>query len=445
MKPPALSRVVEWMRRPSVMLVIVGLVLPNLAFVVLALLGISVPPRTLPIILYLLAAASTRFLPGPLVILLFVAALAFDIMFCATQMFGLTLTEAVFALQFIHELDILSSKLYVVLIVTLIAVFGYTFYLLLRHATVLRRAGWLPMLLLGLLALPADIGLNMPRHSNFWLDVGRDITFDSAMKNSGFIKRIEKPNGRHMLVVIVEAMGHFADPAQQKLLEDAIASSGIGARYDIAEGTNSFIGGTTAAEMREFCGTRDSYLDRLAKPDLNCLPFRMGAFGYKTSAYHGFSGEMFERSQWWPNIGFQERFFGADVYQPGEQLCGSVFVGICDPALVKRVAKRIREATSPQFTYLLTVNTHIPVLVDQGYQHLDCKTHDGPVPEREVCIMTDAWIELLQTIAEEWAQPGMPPTDILIVGDHAPPLWYRKARDLFTTGQVTWFRLSPKG
>ncbi len=38
----------------------------------------------------------------------------------------------------------------------------------------------------------------------------------------------------------------------------------------------------------------------------------------------------------------------------------------------------------------------------------------------------------------------MPPTDILIVGDHAPPLWYRKARDLFTTGEVSWFRLSPK-
>ncbi len=433
-----------WLSRPWVLMVIVGLILPNLAFVALSILGISVPPRTLPIILYLLAAASTRFLPGPVVILLFIAALAFDIMFCATQMFGLTLTEAVFALQFIHELDILSSKLYIVLILTVIAVFGYTFYLLLRRIRDLRRASWLPMLFLGLLALPADIAINTPRHSNFWLNLGRDVTFESAIKNSGFVHLIEKPNGRHVMVVIVEAMGHFADPAQQKLLQDAIASGGITDRYDISEGMSTFIGSTTAAEMREFCATRDSYIDRLAKPQLDCVPFRMGAFGYQTSGYHGFSGGMFERSKWWPNIGFGEAHFGDDLYQPGEQLCGSVFIGLCDPDLVARVAARIKAATKPQFTYVLTVNTHIPVLVDQGYKHLDCKTHDGPVPEREVCIMTDAWIELLQTIAKEWADPAMPPTEILIVGDHAPPLWYRKARDLFTPGEVTWFRLTPK-
>ena len=59
--------------------------------------------------------------------------------------------------------------------------------------------------------------------------------------------------------------------------------------------------------------------------------------------------------------------------------------------------------------------------------------------------MADGWVELLQSIARAWADPAMPPTEILIVGDHAPPLWYRQARDLFTPGEVSWFRLTPKG
>jgi hypothetical protein len=433
-----------WLRRPSVLLLIVGLILPNMAFVTLSLIGISVPSRTLPIIIYLLAAASIRFMPSTTVAMMFVGALAFDIMFCATQLFGLTLTEAIFALQFINELDILNSSLYVVLIVALLVVFGLTFYLLLRYAKDLRHASWTPMLLLGVIVIPTDIAVNTPRNSNFWLSVGRDIPFESAMINSGFMKLVEHPNGHHMLVVIVESIGRFANPKQQRLIEDAIHSPSLDKRYDITEGMSSFLGSTTAAEMREFCATRSSYLDYLNKSKRDCVPFRMAAAGYSTNGYHGFSAEMFEREQWWPHIGFQHQLFGETLQRPGERFCGDVFVGICDPTLVKRIAQQLRAATQPQFLYLLTFNTHIPVLVDQGYKHLDCKDPGGPVPEREVCIMTDAWIELLQTISREWSAPGMPPTEILIVGDHAPPLWYRKARDLFIPGQVPWFRLSPK-
>ena len=441
---PLMRAIVNGLRRPPVMLLIVGLILPNTAFLVLSLIGISVPPRTLPIILYLLAAASIRFLPSPAVSLLFIAALVFDIVFCATQLFGLTLAEAVFALQFINELDILNSQLYVVLIVAVTAIFGLTFYLLLRHAKDLRHARWTQMLILGLVAIPADIAINTPRNSNFWLSVGRDIPFESAMINSGFIKLMEQPNGHHMLVVIVEALGHFADPKQQRLLEDALQSSGLDARYAITTGMSSFIGSTTASEMRELCATRDSYLDSLDKTQPDCLPFRLNAAGYTTTGYHGFSAGMFQRDLWWPHIGFQQQFFGETLQQPGERFCGDVFVGICDPVLVKRIAQQVKAATTPQFNYLLTFNTHIPVLVDQGYKHLDCSRRGGVVPDREVCIMTDAWIELLQTIAREWAAPDMPPVEMLIVGDHAPPLWHRKARDLFTPGQVTWFSLSPK-
>ncbi|MBI2255776.1 MAG: hypothetical protein HYU58_14235 [Proteobacteria bacterium] len=437
--------IINWLRQPTVLLIMVGLVLPNVAFVALSLIGISVPPRSLPIILYLLAAVSIRFLPGWAVVAALVVAFSFDVMFCATQLFGLTLTEALFALRFINELDILSSKLYIVLIVLLGGIFGLIFYLLLRQGSKLRHANATAMLCLGVVALPADIWLNTPRDSALWLKLGQALPFESAIGNSGYMKLIEQPNGRHMLVVIVEAMGHFTDPEMQGLLEQAIRSNGIETRYDVTSGMNNFIGGTTSAEMREFCQTRDSYLGNIDAPRPDCLPFKMADAGYTTSAYHGFSGGMFERSKWWPHIGFQERHFGEDMMQPGEKLCGDVFVGICDPKLVRDLAAHLKAATTPQFGYLLTFNTHVPVIVDQGYHHLDCSRKDSAVPEREVCIMADAWIELLQTIAASFAAADVPPTEILIVGDHAPPLWYRKARDLFTPRQVSWFRLSPKG
>ncbi len=104
-------------------------------------------------------------------------------MFCATQMFGLTLTEAVFALQFIHQLDILSSKLYIILIITVAAVFGYIFYLLRHYMQRLRRANWLPMLLLGLIVIPIDVSLNTPRNSNSGLASGAISPLNRRCRN----------------------------------------------------------------------------------------------------------------------------------------------------------------------------------------------------------------------------------------------------------------------
>lgn len=437
-------QIFNWIQRPNIMLIVVGLVLPNIVFVVLSLLGISIPPRSLPIIFYLLVTLSIRILPGWAVVIAFILAFIFDVVFCATQLFGLTLSEAFFALRFINELDILNSRLYILLILLLGGTFSLISYLLLKKTSELRHARATTMLLLGLLIIPLDLWLNTLRDSTLWLKLGQDPPFESAMDKSDFIKLIEKPNNRHMLVIVVEAMGHFADAKMQSLLEQAIRFGDIESRYSITAGTNNFIGSTTAAEMREFCQTRDSYMEVLATPRSDCLPFKMEKSGYQTSGYHGFSGKMFDRSTWWSHIGFKRQYFGEDLIKPGDHLCGDVFVGVCDPKLVKHIAAQLKDAAAPQFIYLLTFNTHVPVIVDQGYHHLDCRSDGSVIPEREVCMMTDAWVELLQAIAVTFAQADIPPTEILIVGDHAPPLWYSKARNLFTPRQVSWFRLTPK-
>jgi fumarate reductase subunit C len=430
--------------RPAVAMLVIGVLLPNILFAILALIGFSIPPRTLPIMGYVFAACSLRFLPSPLVALLYLAALFFDIVHCATQFFGLAPQEALFALQFINELDIINSHLYVVLVAAVTATTGFALYLLIRHGRRFKRGTWSLMLLGGMVTVPADIAVNMPRHSVFYLNMGRDLPFESAADSSGYRDLMTKPNGHHMLVVIVEAMGHFADPANQKLLSDAFAGAAFQTRYQVTAGKNSHLGSTTAGEMRELCGTRQSYISILETDMPECAPFRLQAAGYETTGYHGFAGNMFERLQWWPHIGLQNQHFAETLVKAGDRQCGDVFTGACDPELVKVIASQIKQAATPQFVYFLTVNTHVPVIVDQGYGHLDCRNQGGPMREREVCIMTDGWIELFQGIATALAAPDMPPVEVLIVGDHAPPLWHRQARDLFESGQVGWYRLTPR-
>ena len=51
-------------------------------------------------------------------------------------------------------------------------------------------------------------------------------------------------------------------------------------------------------------------------------------------------------------------------------------------------------------------------------------------------------MDLFDSIAR--AVADLPPMEILVVGDHAPPLWSKVGRNLFTPGQVTWVRLAPK-
>ncbi|TDQ78541.1 hypothetical protein A8950_3597 [Dongia mobilis] len=437
-----------WLRgillKPPVLLLLIGIIIPNLIFVSLALAGLTVPPRTLPIILYVLIAASLRFLPPAAVAVLYFAALLFDVVYCTTQFFGLAPQEALFALQFFGELDILNSQLYALLTVTVVASVGGILFLLLRHGRHAAGGSWSLMLLGGLILIPTDIIANAPLQAGnrFGFSLGTEPAFDSAMLNSGYQALIDAPQDRKMLVIIVEAMGRFADPAHQKLLDDALATPALTAGYRISSGHNSFFGSTTAGEMRELCGTRRSYIELLDQDMTECTPFRLQAQGYRTVGYHGFSPEMFQRSQWWPHIGLTDPRFGTDVHQSGQRLCGEVFVGVCDPDILSHIAADLR-ADGPQFVYLLTLNTHIPVPLSEAYGHLDCEGKD-PIGDFGVCLMVDQWIELLRGIGAMLTEPGMPPVEVLIVGDHAPPLWYRKARDLFEQGHVSWYRLTPR-
>jgi len=65
----------------------------------------------------------------------------------------------------------------------------------------------------------------------------------------------------------------------------------------------------------------------------------------------------------------------------------------------------------------------------------------GPLKSEQVCRLAELWIQVFDRTADIIAAPGLPPTDVLIVGDLAPPFWSHEGRSHFVPAEVPWIRL----
>ena len=154
---------------------------------------------------------------------------------------------------------------------------------------------------------------------------------------------------------------------------------------------------------------------------------------------------MFERNIWYPKIGFSELNFmetmakdkGADV----SGRCGSVFLGLCDSDVGALVhARLLAPGDKPKFVYWLSLNSHVPFVAKQKGT-LNCRGAAAAIANGTVCELTELWADVFDAVAAIAADPRLPPTDILVVGDHHTPLWERAAKDRFTLGMVDWYFL----
>ena len=84
----------------------------------------------------------------------------------------------------------------------------------------------------------------------------------------------------------------------------------------------------------------------------------------------------------------------------------------------------------------------MPIAPHEGTPRLGCEQGGGRIGHVEVCYMTELWMDMFQGVVQ--LARDLPDTEIMLVGDHAPPLWSKAGRELFTPGKVTWVRLTPK-
>jgi hypothetical protein len=269
---------------------------------------------------------------------------------------------------------------------------------------------------------------------------------ESAVEQSGLLARLDLPSYRSdILLIQVEGLGVFRDSTEQELLLKTLRSAARVEGLNFVAGEVPYHGSTNDGILRELCQLEGSY-SRLQTVEARiCIPQRLRRRGYSTTAYHGFSSRLFDRASWFPWLGFEGIEFEEQLIGEGEaEHCGGVLYGLCDDRLVARVVRESSStATSPRFVYLLTLNSHVPFVVPQGRKYpFACSTEHAPDLDETVCDLLNIWIVLFDAVARELQRFRDVPVDILLVGDHAPPLFKLSSRSRFKEGLVSWMLLS---
>lgn len=253
----------------------------------------------------------------------------------------------------------------------------------------------------------------------------------------GWAKR--HPDGRAVLV-LVESMGWHHDPGMRQWLLDRVSNPAIQRRYTLVDSEIGFTEATTSAELRELCGLRGGYRNMSDGVGERCLPARLAALGWKTAGYHGFSGNMFDRNAWWLETGIAHGYFAQDLFQSGDRRCGGGFPGLCDADVISRA---LAHAPPRSFTYILTLNSHLPltpVPIPQDLQSI-CN-HAGAT--EQTCLITATIGQALTALRLQLeAAQGVLPL-VVVVGDHAPPFSDLASRGEYNDHTVPAFVLKPR-
>jgi hypothetical protein len=344
------------------------------------------------------------------------------------------------------NLNLLASPLYAALVVGVVALLCANLALL-----CLRRADYAAgnrsvLAALVLCAALFDMRANMSAHYDFGPIAAWNQPFESAVEKSGFGHLADEAGShRTTMLVLVESLGILRDRNQNALLMAPFRDPALLQRYDVTVGTTTFFGATSHGELRELCHTRKSYTEVLEHDDLVCLPDLFAEHGYRTVSVHGFTHTFYDRDRWYPKVGFVRSVFHEDLRHPfglKGRTCGGAFPSTCDVDIAATIDERLGQVTQPLFLYWLTLNTHVPVRMGDATPRHGCTRPANPFGDAEVCSMVELWNDLFEAVSGLALRHE--PMEILLVGDHAPPLWGRRARDLFEPGQVPWIRLTPK-
>jgi Sulfatase len=438
------GRIASAFNRPAWILAAVAVLVPNLPFAFLSIF--AYPNRTLAIALYVLLALISLRAPRWLSLVLLIAVVCADVLLVISGAFDLHPSLVLQSIKYAIAFDVFASPAYLLATAILVASTLATGFLIVRHRDAMRSASLMPLLVCAAAMLAFDMSANILPSKAFAGLHAETTKFDSAMKRSGLSARFDA--NHNTLIVMVEGMGAFADPAHTALLSDTLGTAALESRYTVTSGTSPYVGSTTGAAARELCDTWGDFRDFMTKEHYDCLPARLKARGYDTAAFHAFTGNFFSRFDWYPRIGFTRHTFREDLDAAGEtapaRLCGLTFRGLCDIDMADHVEAYMTQASdTPRFAYWLTLNTHMPIAPDEATPHLGCED-GGPFDDRMVCDMTEMWMDILQRVTTLAMNPALKNTDILVVGDHHPPLWTRHGRGLFEPGQVAWFALTAK-
>ena len=424
---------------------VIWIVLANIAFAAMWFVG--APPRKPAILAAAAVGLVVRHMPVWVRWLGFLGAMIYSVLGFIAGLFNLSIVSLVYSIKFFFEIKPTQSFDYLVGAGMLLGITGLAFWMSRRPQGFadVRLVILAIVAAFGLVNLDVKMGDGMRGHYAREPEAG--TPFVSARENSNFAQ-VSGDSPRNLMLIVVESLGQpVANQTMSDLLFARYSNASVTSRYDVSRGDSVYFNSTTAAEIRELCGRWGDYYELLDQTDASCLPAQLAQAGYETKAYHSFSGAFYERTKWYPNIGFQQQQFAEDLFERGTRECGGVFPGVCDRDVPALLAKDLKAADKPQFVYWLTVNAHLPVPPGMNLEVDRCERISPTLAEDYpmICRQFALFDQLDSAIIKEITASDFPATDILIVGDHMPPYYDRHHRSQFAPDRVPWLLLKWKG
>jgi len=251
-----------------------------------------------------------------------------------------------------------------------------------------------------------------------------------------------------VVLVLVESFGLAHDPAIRHSLVAPYADPRLLARYKVLQGTMPFEGATTSGEGRELCQSRlGTFITQGTAAQLDrCVPRRLRGMGYDTLALHGFDGQMYDRKDWYPKMGFEDMWFHGRLKAAGLPDCAGPFPGSCDAAVAAWLATRLGQPRSaPLFVHWVTLSSHLPIwgsVEEASAQY--CNLSPATRSDIAICSWTHLVTVVNQSVRDIALAQLARPTIFIIVGDHAPPFDKDAERAQFSATEVPYVILLPK-
>ncbi len=255
-----------------------------------------------------------------------------------------------------------------------------------------------------------------------------------------------QPTSPRILYVVAESWGQLANAqAQQVILQNIFQQKERLIHLSI--GYSKAYSATIAGELRELCGLQLKQggfaLGNLAAKQFNnCLPNQLKQRDYHTISVHGTSGLLYDRTRWYAKAGFQHTLFGEHFL--GLKRCAA-FKGVCDKELVAQVADIFQQHQNNKlFLYWLTLTSHQPYAKKDIYnRRFDCE-YFNIQPNSDICHNAQLQTQFFDELAKLIQRPEMQGVEVVVVGDHPPPLWGKENLAHIIPWKVSWLHFRVK-
>jgi len=417
------------------------LVLPNLPYLPATILG--GPPRYPEIVICAAAGLGVRRLPYSVRLAVFLAMMGFMLASFIARMFNMNLTMVLSVAPLVAGINPAASPEYVIGLVLQLVTLAVACWLL-RYRSDFTRSLWLVVgIAIALAAAAADYFESRAAMGSYARYPSTDAPFTSATGQAGLLDLADGKNQHHA--------GHGRGHGRT---EDTVAAQAF--RRDLATtGAHGKVRGH--ARKHPILRVDDQRRSPRALPSLGQLSGNhQGRPGLssrhsrqariRTDVRPRLSFGIFERHRWYPLVGFRHSIFGDQLLKSGARLCPNVFTGACDRDVPAFVAKQLARTSKPQFIYWLTLNSHLPIVENRALGTENCSRLGGRMDEEfpMVCRLFAVWEDTADSLIRTINRPDFPPTHILIVGDHMPPLTHQASRLQFEPDRVPWILLRSK-